>query len=320
MRAGVDRLVGVDLNLFFALHMLLEEGSVTAAADRARVSQPTMSRWLQRLREVLDDPILVRDGRGFVPTTRATDAARELAESLAGLEGVLEGRTSFDPATSRRMITLAVGDYTAGWFVPGLLDFVRQSAPGIRITVAPVIHRHDHRLSTGEVDLMLGQPGVDVLGVEREFLGRARLVGVASRDHRFVYKAPTLEEWLDAEHALVDTPLTPSAAIETILRKHGRAHHVAMRLPFHLALPLVMHDAHVVGVQNEITARTLEADGQIGVFELPFAVDPLDFELIWCEARTNDPVVVWFRAQIEAFVRIVGLEGPHGAHQVLPAG
>src|SRR5580765_6147004 len=90
---------GVDLNLLPPLAALLEERHVTRAADRSALSQPAMSRALARLRQALDDQLLVRDGTGYVLTPRAERVQRQLAGLMLQL-GTLFAAEVFDPATA----------------------------------------------------------------------------------------------------------------------------------------------------------------------------------------------------------------------------
>lgn len=303
MDKGLDTLRGVDLNLFHALHLLLEEGSVTAAARRARVSQPTMSRWLQGLRDLTNDPILVREGRRMVPTTRALAVRHQLAEALSGLEAVLEGRPFFDPATSERTLTLAIGDFSAAWFVPALLRRLHASAPRISLRVVPMLGDHDERLSTGEVDLLLARSTTRIEGAERIDIAVEELVGVARPGHAFGTDPPGLDAWLQAAHVVLDSPATTGDAVEAILVQHGAQQRIAVHLPYYLALPRVVRELDLVGTLPSRIGALLSARGEVCTFPLPAPLPPYTLQLLWSVARTNDPVVTWFREEMVQQVR-----------------
>src|SRR6201993_3773320 len=96
----------VDLNLLLALHALLEERHVTRAAKRCFLSQPAMSRALDRLREVFGDPLLVRTGRAYERTPRGERVLREL-ESIMGRLGAMVQGEEFSPARSRERFRVA---------------------------------------------------------------------------------------------------------------------------------------------------------------------------------------------------------------------
>src|SRR5215472_1257480 len=105
----VVNLSSIDLNLFLVLHAVLEERSATRAARRLHVTPSAVSNALARLRALLGDPLLVRSGRGVVPTPRAAALAPALARALRDLDQAVHG-DAFDPATTDRELTLAMAD------------------------------------------------------------------------------------------------------------------------------------------------------------------------------------------------------------------
>ena len=112
MHAANDQLGAIDLNLLVALRALLHERHVTRAAKSVGLSQPAMSHALARLRELFDDPLLVRTPKGMQPTPRAEQIAPALARALEDLGRIVAAPERFDPARSRRSFTLVADDYT----------------------------------------------------------------------------------------------------------------------------------------------------------------------------------------------------------------
>ena len=125
----VPRIESVDLNLLAPLHVLLEERHVSRAADRLRMSQPAMSRALQRLRATLGDELLVRGPGGYQLTPRAERIREQLARTLPGLESVFSSE-SFDPRTAAQAFRLAGTDYTVSVLSSALLRRVFEASPG----------------------------------------------------------------------------------------------------------------------------------------------------------------------------------------------
>ena len=116
---NLNRLARIDLNLLVALHILLEEGSVSRAAERLSITQPAMSKTLGRLRETFDDPLFVRSKRGIQPTPRALGLAGELKSLLGQVDGLLDAG-EFTPAGYRGEITLAISEYVGFTLLPPL--------------------------------------------------------------------------------------------------------------------------------------------------------------------------------------------------------
>src|SRR4030095_3038463 len=118
----------VDLNLLHPLHALLEERHVTRAAKRCFLSQPAMSRALDRLRETLGDPLLVRTGRVYERTPRGERVLRELEQIMGRLGAMVQGE-EFSPTQSQERFRVAMTDHASSILLPTLLERVRKAAP-----------------------------------------------------------------------------------------------------------------------------------------------------------------------------------------------
>src|SRR4028119_2332891 len=131
-------LAAIDLNLFVVLDAVLREGSVTAAAGRLHVTQSAVSNALARLRDLVGDPLLVRRGRGLVPTPVAAELAPRIAQALAQLGAVLTHRHGFDPAASTRCFTLALTDNQEVSDLPRILPRFTARLPQASLKVVTV--------------------------------------------------------------------------------------------------------------------------------------------------------------------------------------
>src|SRR5262249_53154639 len=122
-----------DLNLLFVLDVLLAEGSVARAAQRLRLSSSAMSRSLARLRKTTGDPLLVRAGRGLVPTPRAIELRTRVGQLVQDGEAVLRPAEALDLAQVVRTFTLRTSEGFVENFGPGLIARAEQEAPGVRL-------------------------------------------------------------------------------------------------------------------------------------------------------------------------------------------
>src|SRR5690349_3163808 len=148
-----------DLNLLITLNVLLAEGSVARAAQRLRLSPSAMSRALARLRAATGDPLLVRAGRGLVPTPRALALRERVGELVRESEAVLRPAETFDLGRLTRTFTLRTRDGFVENFGPALLARVAKAAPGIRLRFMPKPDRDSAPLRDGSVDLETGVIG-----------------------------------------------------------------------------------------------------------------------------------------------------------------
>src|SRR5580704_3632997 len=132
---GHTHLRNVDLNLLLALHALLEERHVTRAAKRCVLSQPAMSRALERFRETFGDRLLIRSGRAYERTVRGDSLLRELQSLLPRLESMVRGE-EFNPRRSQDRFRLAVTDHASITLIPPLIKRIRIEAPDVRLEVS----------------------------------------------------------------------------------------------------------------------------------------------------------------------------------------
>jgi DNA-binding transcriptional LysR family regulator len=193
-----------DLNLLVTLDVLLEEGSVTRAGERLALSPSAMSRALARLRRATGDPLLVRSGRGLVPTPRAIELRDRVHRLVREAEEVLRPVAELDPATLDRTFTLRVGDGFVERFGPGLVAAVGREAPGVRLRFLRRTTKDTGPLRTGGVDLETGvidRPLTpDVLS---EPLLTDRFIGVVRAGHPLTTGEITVARYASARHVHV---------------------------------------------------------------------------------------------------------------------
>lgn len=149
------RFKGLDLNLLFALQILLEERSVSRAADRLNVSQPAMSAALARMREYFGDELLVPVGRQMVPTAHAESLRPLVAQMLGKAEELISISSSFDPKSSRRRFRVSASDYMVTVLIGPLLRRLAVTAPMITLDVFPTGSEITTGLERGDIDLVV---------------------------------------------------------------------------------------------------------------------------------------------------------------------
>src|SRR5258708_822265 len=126
----------LDLNLLVALDALLKEANVSRAAMRIGLSQPAASHALQRLRDLIGDPLLVRNGARMELTSRAQGLRAPLAQVLDQVRALFIP-DQFDAASSERQFRLMMPDLAVELLMPPLMEKITQVAPNVRIDVVP---------------------------------------------------------------------------------------------------------------------------------------------------------------------------------------
>ena len=208
-----------DLNLLRVLDALLRERNVSRAAERLALSQPAVSNALNRLRELLDDPLLVRAGRAMQPTPRALALEAPIRAALRQIEQSLGDGEGFDPGRSRQRFTVAVTDYVELICMPALMRRLSERAPGISIAIqhlTPTLPAE--ALDKGELDLVLGRFENVPARFQRRHWASETLQLVARRN-RSTDKIMVL-----GEEAIFTTqsrdPLAPLSEAQTLLTVH----------------------------------------------------------------------------------------------------
>jgi len=192
-----------DLNLLVTLDVLLAEGSVARAARRLRLSPSAMSRALARLRETTGDPLLVRAGRGLVPTPRALELREKVGQLVQEGEAVLRPVEKLDLGQLVHTFTLRNSEGFVENFGAALIKRVGMEAPGVRLRFVPKPDRESTSLRDGSVDLETGVVGT-MIGpeVRAQALFRDRFIGVVRHGHPLSQGAMTAARYAAGQHIL----------------------------------------------------------------------------------------------------------------------
>jgi DNA-binding transcriptional LysR family regulator len=151
---NLQKLSRLDLNLLVSLQALLEEKSVTRAAERLFITQPAMSRVLQRLRDQLDDPLFTRTGNKLIPTPKARDLQLRLPSMLEDiLDMVTEGE--FDPAAYVGEVTIAIPEFIAISLASQLSGVLNKYAPGVVLSISSETDSVEGELADGVLDFAI---------------------------------------------------------------------------------------------------------------------------------------------------------------------
>ena len=193
-----------DLNLLITLDVLLAEGSVARAAKRLRLSPSAMSRALARLRETTGDPLLVRAGRGLVPTPRALELRQQVGRIVEEAEAMLRPAEKLDLARLARTFTMRNSDGFVENFGPALLARIAREAPGVRMRFVAKPDKDSTPLRDGSVDLETGVIGIATgPEIRAQTLFRDRFVGVVRAGHPLCEGIVTPERYAAGQHVLV---------------------------------------------------------------------------------------------------------------------
>lgn len=283
-----------DLNLLVTLDVLLAEGSVARAARRLRLSPSAMSRALARLREATGDPLLVRAGRGLVPTPRALELRALTGPIVEAAEACLRPAESLDLKTLTRTFTLRNREGFVENFGAALIARVAREAPGVRLRFVQKLDRESSPLREGGVDLETGVVGENT-GPElrAQALFHDRFVGVVRPGHSLTTGEITSARYAEARHIHVSRRGNDTGPIDDALEAAGFSRPIAASVgSFSEALALARATDLVASVPERYTG-TLRQD--LVTFALPVALPEITISLLWHPRLDADPAHRWLR-------------------------
>lgn len=284
-----------DLNLLHTLDVLLTEGSVVRAADRLRLSPSAMSRALTRLRAVTGDQLLVRAGRGLVPTPRAIEMKAKVREVVEEANALLRSTDRLELATLERSFTLRTSDGFAETFAPSLIERIRQEAPRVRLRFVRKLDKLSEGLRDGTVDLETGvvarTKGPEV---RAQALFSDRYIGVVRHDHPLAHTGVALAEYASWDHVVAWRQGIDLGGIDEMLRDTGLERNIMTTVDgFSAALMLARGSDLIATVPEKHTTALREG---MFSFLVPLTIGEFTISLLWHPRQDGDPAHRWLRS------------------------
>ncbi|WP_248076865.1 LysR family transcriptional regulator [Pseudomonas sp. EYE_354] len=287
----------VDLNLLVILDALLCEQHVTRAAERLHLSQPAVSHALARLRDLLGDPLLVRQGGTLVPTARALELTAPLTEALAQVQALL-APNRFEPASAKRRFRVAMSDYSAAIFLPELVRMLRLEAPGIDLQIIQASRE-------GMVDGVLNGDLDLAAGVFPDMPAQLRTTPLFEEHYTCLVDRNSLPEnatldlptYLSRPHVLLEMRGSGTPEIERALTLIRERRHVAISLPHWGVAPQLIEGTDLI---LTVSSRgLLHIDPPLLAVPPPFHIPSFAFELAWHARRGGDSGLQWLIGRVQ---------------------
>lgn len=287
-----------------ALDMLFATRSVTLTAKRLGVSQSAISHRLKRLREQLDDPLLVGTRNGLTLTPRAEAMAEPLRRALADLRSAAVRGESFDPKTVTRTLTVATTDYGELVTLSGALARLAKEAPGLSVRTEPDGDLAS-RLERGSIDLAVTIAGDLAPSLRHKRIARERYAVALRARHPALRAARgklSLEAYCRLRHLLVAPRGLPGSHVDAALSARGLSRHVALRVTSFAAAPFIVASSDLVTTLGEPLLRSAARFADLVLLPPPLALPVTDIVMVWHERTHESPVHALFRRVVEAAV------------------
>jgi DNA-binding transcriptional LysR family regulator len=296
---------GVDLNLLVVFDALMSERHVTRAAQHNGLSQPAMSKALNRLRHLLDDRLFERrDGR-MEPTPRALDLAAPIHNVLSDISRTLTRPGAPDPRQFVGTVQIATIDLHQTTLLPAVASRLRREAPQIdlRIQVADCDRLYE-QLATGHLDLAIAPSLIGKPDLHAEALWKDRLVTLIGEGHPLL-QSMTIESFaaadhvVDAGHVRVLPDGKGASLVDTILGASGLRRRIAMVLPHSAGLPYVVAATDLIATLPSKIVKHLTAIPGLRVLPAPLPPVEVSPHLFWHERTQHSPLRAWLRMVIK---------------------
>lgn len=289
-----------DLNLLITFDALMRERSVSRAAKQLSLTQPAVSNALNRLRHLLDDPLLVRTQRGMAPTSRALELLGPIQTALGQLDQCLTSPTPFEPATSQQQFVLGATDYVAMLLLPDFLAQLRQQAPGVELQIKNLgAIGPEQALETGQYDFALGRFLKDQPRLHRERWLQDQLCCLVRRDHPATLSPLDLTTFVGLEFIWVTTTERRSL-VDSWLAQQQLQRRITLTIPSYTTGAMIVAESDMGLVLPRRFAQKFARSLPVTALMLPNAMDLANFDvdLLWHPLHASSPAHIWLRQQL----------------------
>lgn len=291
----------LDLNLLVVFDAVMEERSVTQAAQRIALSQPAVSHALQRLRHMLKDELFVRTPDGMVPTPRAEQLASSVSRILNDVRDTLEPE-EFTPAKSSHRFAIAINNYAAVVFAAPICNAVARAAPGVRLDFRPSgTSDIANRLDRGDIDIAIGAPAQSVERLACRTLCGDSFVLLMRNGHPAERRKITPELLADMPHLAITSSGEDTRFVDQWLSSHNLTRRVALSVPY-LAACDVLDQSDLVATMSRRMAMEFASEDCLRIREFPFATPTVNPSMVWHKRLNDQPAHRWLRETIATVV------------------
>ncbi|MEM9670908.1 MAG: LysR family transcriptional regulator [Pseudomonadota bacterium] len=287
----------IDLNLLVVLDALLAEQNVSRAARRLRLSQPATSAALSRLRDLLGDPLLTRQGSRMIMTTRAEELVGPVRKIIDEIDRALTS-SEFEAEVCDRTFRIAATDNVVFSLFPALMRRLEKVAPAATIEIWPLDDKLYENMGKGLLDLAIAGDWYLRHIETRTVLFSEKFLCVVRKDHPRIRRSLTLNGYLKEKHALVSHRGKVRGNVDMELEKIGHARNVALTLPNFLAVPAIIARTDlIVTLAERVAGHFAKTDG-LRTFKPPVEIPGFSVSLAWHARADADAPLQWLRNEI----------------------
>ena len=289
----------LDLNLLVVFNQLLVERRVSKVADNLGISQPAVSNSLAKLRKLFGDELFLRTPKGMEPTPFADQLAESVSYALGMIHSGVNQRTSFEPSSANRSFTIGMTDIGEIYFLPSLIERLRQEAPGVALsTVRNAAVNLRDELESGKVDLAVGLLPQLKAGFFQRRLFTQNYVCLMRRGHRLDKRKISLAEYSTAEHLVVVSAGTGHGKVDELLLRSGVERTVRLTVPHYVSVGHILRRSDLITAVPERLADRLVEPFDIVKVPHPAKLPDVAINVFWHAKYHRAPANRWLRGVV----------------------
>ena len=296
----------VDLNLLVYLDVLLRERNVTKAANHLGLSQPALSNGLRRLRELFDDPLLVRTSEGMIPTERAEQLQPVIRDVLSKVDMAVQPQAAFDSANEEHLFRIMASDYAESTLFPDLLQRLRREAPGIILDILTPSDVSFLDVERGKVDMVINRFETMPQSFHQKGIWKDHFACLTSIDNPILQNF-TLETYMDARHVWVSKTgmgigvgMDPHDVqhlgwVDESLCNIGKQRRITVFTRHYQAAMLLAEQNDLLVTLPSRAAKLQRDNPRVAILEPPFDIPPFELKMAWSPLVQHNPAHRWMR-------------------------
>lgn len=296
----------IDLNLLVYLDALLRERNVTKAANQLGISQPALSNGLRRLRDLFDDPLLVRTSEGMIPTERAEQLQPVIRDVLSKVDMAVQPQAAFDSANEEHLFRIMASDYAESTLFPHLLQRLRREAPGIILDILTPSDVSFLDVERGKVDMVINRFETMPQSFHQKGIWKDHFACLTSIDNPILQNF-TLETYMDARHVWVSKTgmgigvgMDPHDVqhlgwVDESLGNIGKQRRITVFTRHYQAAMLLAEQNDLLVTLPSRAAKLQRDNPRVAILKPPFEIPPFELKMAWSPLVQHNPAHRWMR-------------------------
>lgn len=286
----------IDLNLLNVFAAIYKEQNISRAAERLGLSQPATSNALNRLRRMLDDPLFIRNARGVTPTPRAQELAEPIEKAFDLIQTSINNKSDFKYHSAKRTFNVAMSDYCEFILMPKVIEWMGNSAPGIRINITPIEGGDlSADFEQGKLDLAIGNIPFLNDSFRKQRLFEEEFVVLIRRGHPRAKDQLSLKDFVELPHIIFAPRSVRGSEIDRMLKEKNLQRRVSLQVPNFLSLPAIVSKSDHIAITPLRIAQAFRDIYPIKLLKLPIKICPATISQYWPKRLHKDSGLEWLR-------------------------